>query len=166
MVWGSRPIGLKSRMAAHSLSLSLCLGKLFNLAKIPMFSSVKWTKKYLIRIVNEIIKEVIYAKGIAPSVTLNRYSGVHPKAVCLFLPLQRGSVVPPDFLKGHLLLLLVTQSSPTLCDPMDCSLAGSSVHGILQARILEWVAISFSKRVTNSPQISLFLRHKDFILFL
>ena len=33
----------------------------------------------------------------------------------------------------------------TLCDPMDCSLPGSSVHGILQARILEWVAISFSK---------------------
>ena len=32
------------------------------------------------------------------------------------------------------------QSCPTLCDPMDCSLPGSSVHGILQARILEWVA--------------------------
>ena len=34
----------------------------------------------------------------------------------------------------------------TLCDPMDCSLPGSSVHGIFQARILEWVAISFSRR--------------------
>ena len=39
----------------------------------------------------------------------------------------------------------VTQSCPTLCDPMDCSLRGSSVHGIFQARILEWVAISFSR---------------------
>ena len=39
----------------------------------------------------------------------------------------------------------VTQSCPTLCDPMDCSLPGSSVHGIFQARILEWAAISFSK---------------------
>ena len=39
----------------------------------------------------------------------------------------------------------VTQSCPTLCDPMDCSPPGSSVHGILQARILEWVAISFSR---------------------
>ena len=39
----------------------------------------------------------------------------------------------------------VTQSCPTLCDPVDCSPPGSSVHGILQARILEWVAISFSK---------------------
>ena len=36
------------------------------------------------------------------------------------------------------------QSFPTLCDPMDCRLPGFSVHGILQARTLEWVAISFS----------------------
>ena len=39
----------------------------------------------------------------------------------------------------------VTQLCPTLCDPMDCNLPGSSVHGILQARILEWVAMSFSR---------------------
>ena len=39
----------------------------------------------------------------------------------------------------------VTQSCPILCDPMDSSLPGSSVHGIFQARILEWVAISFSR---------------------
>ena len=39
----------------------------------------------------------------------------------------------------------VAQSSPTLCDPMDCSLPGSSVHGIFQARVLKWVAISFSR---------------------
>ena len=39
----------------------------------------------------------------------------------------------------------VAQSCPTLCNPMDCSLPGSSVHGIFQARILEWVAISFSR---------------------
>ena len=37
---------------------------------------------------------------------------------------------------------LVAQSCPTLCDSLDCSPLGSSVHGILQARILEWVAIS------------------------
>ena len=41
---------------------------------------------------------------------------------------------------------LVTQSCLTLCDPMDCSLPGSSVHGILQARILEWTAIPFSNK--------------------
>ena len=39
----------------------------------------------------------------------------------------------------------VAQSCPTLCDPVDCSPPGSSIHGILQARILEWVAISFSR---------------------
>ena len=39
---------------------------------------------------------------------------------------------------------LVARSCLTLCDPVDCSLPGSSVHGISQARILEWVAISFS----------------------
>ena len=38
----------------------------------------------------------------------------------------------------------VAQSCPTLCDPMDCSLPGSSVHGISQARVLEWGAITFS----------------------
>ena len=37
------------------------------------------------------------------------------------------------------------QLCPTLSDPMDCSLPGSSVHGIFQARVLEWVAIAFSK---------------------
>ena len=44
----------------------------------------------------------------------------------------------------------VNQSCPTLCDPMDCSLPGSSVHGILQARILERVAISFSRSSSRS----------------
>ena len=42
-------------------------------------------------------------------------------------------------------LYLIYQSCPTLCDPVDCSPPGSSVHRILQARILEWVAISFSR---------------------
>ena len=45
----------------------------------------------------------------------------------------------------------VAQSCPTLCDPMDCSPPGSSVHGILQARIWEWVAISFS-RASSQPR--------------
>ena len=39
----------------------------------------------------------------------------------------------------------VAQSCPTVCDPMDCSLPGSSVHGIFQAVVLEWIAISFSR---------------------
>ena len=39
----------------------------------------------------------------------------------------------------------IAQSCRTLCDPMDCSLPGSSIHGIFQAKVLEWVAISFSR---------------------
>ena len=42
---------------------------------------------------------------------------------------------------------LVVQSRPTLCDPMDCNLPGSFVHGILQARTLEWVAIPFFRGI-------------------
>ena len=42
-------------------------------------------------------------------------------------------------------LCLVTQLCPTFCGPMDCSPPGSSVHGIFQARILEWVVISYSR---------------------
>ena len=45
--------------------------------------------------------------------------------------------------------VLVTQSYLTLCDPMDCNPPGSSVHGILQARILEWVTIPFCMDLPN-----------------
>ena len=43
------------------------------------------------------------------------------------------------------IVCLVTQSCPTLCNPIDCSPPGSSIHGILQARILEWVVVPFSR---------------------
>ena len=49
-----------------------------------------------------------------------------------------------NYLKTNI-CVLVTQSCPTLCNPMDGSLPGSSVHGILQARILQWVAMPFSR---------------------
>ena len=49
----------------------------------------------------------------------------------------------------------VAQSCPTPSDPMDCSLPGSSVHGIFQARVLEWVAIAFSIPYTYIPIILL-----------
>ena len=50
--------------------------------------------------------------------------------------------------------VLVTSLYLTLCDPVDYSLPGSSVYGILQARILEWVAISFSRDLSD-PGIKL-----------
>ena len=52
--------------------------------------------------------------------------------------------LPMGFSRQEYLKVKVTQLYPTLCDPMDYSPPGSSAHGILQARILEWVAIPFS----------------------
>jgi len=46
----------------------------------------------------------------------------------------------------------VAQLCPTLCDPMDYSLPGSSVHGIFHARVLEWGAIAFSERKRYKAQ--------------
>ena len=45
------------------------------------------------------------------------------------------------------------QLYPTLCNPMDCSLSGSSVHGIFQARVLEWGAIAFSAIPTSAEHL-------------
>ena len=49
------------------------------------------------------------------------------------------------------------QSCLTLCDPMDCSLPGSSIHGIFQAKVLEWGAIAFSEVVSNHYWIITYL---------
>ena len=47
----------------------------------------------------------------------------------------------------------IAQSCPTLSDPIDCSLPGSYVHGILQARVLEWGAVAFSVHQINASQL-------------
>ena len=52
----------------------------------------------------------------------------------------------------------VAQSRPTLCNPMDCSLPGSLVQGIFQARVLEWVAIAFSRRSSRPRDRTQFSR--------
>ena len=49
----------------------------------------------------------------------------------------------------------VAQLCPTLSGPMDCSPPGSSIHGIFQARILEWVAIAFSERKLSTEELML-----------
>ena len=57
------------------------------------------------------------------------------------------SCVPhPSQVLSYKVKVIIAQSCPTLCDPVDCSPPVSSVHGILQARRLEWVAISFSRK--------------------
>ena len=54
----------------------------------------------------------------------------------------------------------LAQSSPTLSDPMDCSLSGSSVHGIFQARVLEWDAIAFSGNIVQEAVIETIAKKK------
>ena len=49
----------------------------------------------------------------------------------------------------------VVQSCPTLSDPLDCSLPVSSIHGIFQARVLEWGAIAFSRRNLSTEELML-----------
>ena len=62
---------------------------------------------------------------------------------------------------------LAIQSCPTLCNPMDCSPPGFSLHGILQAKILEWVAILFSWAFLGSPSLPtslFFLNFKEQVI--
>ena len=59
----------------------------------------------------------------------------------------------------------VAQSCPTLRDPMDCSLPGSSIHGIFQTRVLEWGAIAFSD-ITTSKYLIFTLKKFFFLYFL
>ena len=61
--------------------------------------------------------------------------------------------------------VLVAHSCPTLCDRMDCSLPGSSVHGILQARILEWVAIPFLQGILPTQGLNPGLLYCRWILY-
>ena len=74
------------------------------------------------------------------------------KSMILVIFILISSFVPVVVVYG-----LVAKSCPTLCHPMDCSPPASSVHGIFQARILEWIAISFSRRSSqprNRTQVS------------
>ena len=56
----------------------------------------------------------------------------------------------------------VAQSRPTLSDPMDCSLPGSSVHGICQAKVLDWGAIAFSEEPLYQVLFTESLQHGSF----
>ena len=69
----------------------------------------------------------------------------------------RGSYLWEQNAEGNLQLKLSVKwlSCVRLCDPMDCSLPGFSIHGIFQARILEWVAIFFST-ISSNPEKTLF----------
>ena len=63
-----------------------------------------------------------------------------------------SSLLKIGYLQADTVVVKTAQLCLTLCDPMDCSLSGSSVHGIFQARVLEWGAIAFSNRKPYSTR--------------
>ena len=75
-----------------------------------------------------------------PSIYLPK--GLPPNTITLRLSFEQMNLVSEWVSEW---VIEAAQLCPTLCDPMDCSPPGSSVHGILQARILEWVTIPFSR---------------------
>ena len=79
----------------------------------------------------------LFSQLVPPSPSLAVSTSSFPTSTSLFTPCKQ--VPQYHFSRFHML----TQLCPTLCDPMDCSPPDSSIHGILQARILDWVAIPF-----------------------
>ena len=75
---------------------------------------------------------------------------IHPAPTLLTIP--RASFQPHPFLSALHARVQSFWSCPTLCDPRDCSLPDPSVHGILQARILEWVSMSSSFKGSFWPR--------------
>ena len=78
----------------------------------------------------------------------NPYTAVHQAPLSLGFSRQEQWSVLPFPSPMHESESEVAQSCLTLSDPMDCSPPGSSIHGIFQARVLEWIAIAFSKMDT------------------
>ena len=89
---------------------------------------------------------ILYMLTCIGAVVLNHYTLPMKDGVCVLLKVSSlmTSLTNRIQRKWHCVCVLIVQSCPTLCNPMDCSFPGSSVHGILQARILEWIAIPFS----------------------
>ena len=101
-------------------------------------------------------QSLIYRPGSSsaqpPNPSLGRVFPVHPLTAVAYITFPCEFPIPQGSTHNLLLfwsspqvIVLVTQPCPTLWDPMDCSLPGPFVHGIFQARILEWVGIPFSR---------------------
>ena len=79
-------------------------------------------------------------------------------SIVINVPLWWGLLIIGEAMLVWKKKVWVAQSCPALWDPMDCSLSGSSVYGILQARILEWVVITFS-RGSSQPRDRTWVSH-------
>ena len=116
-----------------------------------------WTISHQAPLPMEFSRQEYWSELPFPSPGCLPNPGIEPRSPALW-----ADSLPSDiFLGNHFLKCInlifdmkseseVAQSCPTLCDPVDCSPPGSSVPGILQARILEWVAIPFSRGSSQS----------------
>ena len=94
------------------------------------------------------LSQIIKNKALPKCSSKLVLSGGFNKSAHLFT-WSSGEVRIKRHSKSSPVLCRSLQSCPTLCDSMDCSWSGSSVHGILQARTLEWVAMPFSRDPPN-----------------
>ena len=116
------------------------------LSRVRLFAT-PWTVTYKAPLSMEFSRQEYWSGLPFPSPGDLPDPGIQPGS-----PALQADALPSEP-SGNPLLYIVdlqhcasfTQSCPTLCDPMDCSPKGSSVHGIFQARVLEWIAISFSR---------------------
>ena len=115
MIWESSLSWWFSLGLCHDYHLTQCQDQTVSWAREPLTKSPHWC-----------------LDQVSSSVQWNRSCLAAPGENMGWLKTANSSVA-----------VSVIQSCPTLCNPMDCSLPGSSVHGVLQARILGWVAISF-----------------------
>ena len=98
---------------------------------IAILTGVRWHLIVVLICISPVISYVDYLFLCWPSVCFH---------MCCFIPCSQQV-----FVIGTLVCAKSLQLYPTVCNPMDCSLLGSFVHGILQVRVLEWIAISFSR---------------------
>ena len=93
----------------------------------------------------------------------------HHQVQELYPSLGETNLISPGLIRDVCACAQSLQPCLTLCDPMDCSLQGSSVHGILQARILEWIAISSSRGIFSTqgsnPSLQCLLPCKQILYF-
>ena len=116
---------------------------------------ISHTSKVILKILQARLQQYLNCELPDVQAGFRKCTGTRNQIANICWIIEKARKVPEKHLLLHYLLRQslslceseseVTQSCPTLYDPVDCSLPGSSIHGISQARILEWVAISFSR---------------------
>ena len=131
--------------ASLSLTISRSLPKFMSFASVvPSSHLILWHPLLLLPSILLSIREILFTCLTITSSYCGTVHFLHHRKFCSQCHSEEFSLCYLINSK-HESESEVIQSCPTLCNPMDCSLPGSSVHGIFQATVLEWVAISFSR---------------------